>query len=779
MTTGSVVRRFVPLRPSPQEEDPFDKQRIEMVRGYYFDDQDDALAPRDRQVEENIRMLCGQQYHVWSPVFGRYIDAARLMAAREREWQQMPVLDRLLKWYMLTHARITENPPIVSFVPGPDNLDAQLAETMDTIFKTKWREAGLIDVWDTVAGWLIVAGRAGAITRIVLDRGAPQPWSGFAEIPLLGLDGQPVMGQDQQPMTVGVEGPMMRGEGGDLAPMMQAMQREGGEGYDLAPQEGAQPYAPPEGDIEVQALSPFEFRGEWGPTPWHQKRWHSARFYLSPEAAYELTGEEIAPDITHDESVSTGIAQRVLFGSGWFGSADGGGLLSGERPAFKEGLVEITCAWAAPCSRPGMEQTPDSPGGRFAMVTRAKVLRDGPRPVAYPYVSPIQCWDFLRIPGRPSGSTPQEVLNGPQRQYNTGYRRLGNHAAMLTNPTALIDNESGIKQGQWTNKPGQGVLLRRRPGVAAVEYVSPPPIGPDAWRLMEFLRDHMEDIGNLLGTEGDSPTEGASGELVKELRFNSDRFVGPTLRRAAEEFARMMETWIAVLPVVWTREKILRYAGDDNIARTMTVLPEMFTEGKVNVIPDIESMLPEGRGERQARVHQAWVEGVFGPPESPEARMQYLSLGRFAHLSRLAKPGGVHRTMAEQENGRLMRGEPAATIPIYEWQDHLVHLMVIEDFMSGPEFEKQDPFVQAQFVEHRLRHIFFVQQQQAMALQAQAAEQQAMAPAEGGGNGKPGGKGKGAKDQPSEGRPMPPESAAEHRTGDEPAGRYPTQAGSA
>ena len=622
------------------------------------------------------------------------------------------------------------------------------------------------------------------MTRIVLDKGARQPWSGFAEVPLLGLDGLPVIGEDQQPTMVGVEGPFARSQLGDgsaqFDPIMQAIQRQGG-GHDLVPREGMEPYAPPEGDIEVHALSPFEFRGEWGPTPWHQKRWHSARFYLSPEAAYELTGEELEPDVALDDSAEAGIAQRVLFGSGWFGAADGGGLLSGDRPAFKDGLVEVTAAWAAPCNRPGMEQTQGSPGGRFTMVTRKKVLRDGPRPVAYPYVSPIQCWDFLRVPGRPSGTTPQEVLNGPQRQYNTGYRRIGNHAAMLTNPTALIDNESGIKQNQWTNKPGQGVLLRRRPGVPAVEYIAPPPIGPDAWRIMEFLRDHMEDIGNLLGTEGDAPTEGASGELVKELRFNSDRFVGPTLRRAAEEFGRMMETWIAVLPVVWTREKILRYAGDDNIARTMSVLPEMFTEGKVNVIPDIESMLPEGRGERQARVHQAWLEGVFGEPLSPEARMQYLSLGRFAHMSRLAKPGGVHRTMAEQENGRLMRGEEAATIPVYEWHDHLVHLMVIEEFMAGPEFEKQDPFIQLQFVEHRMRHIFFMQQQAQMALEQQAAEQAVLAPPE---NGKPPtGKGAaknkaGPSGSPSQGRPMPPESAAEHRTGDEPAGRYPTAAGS-
>jgi len=37
------------------------------------------------------------------------------------------------------------------------------------------------------------------------------------------------------------------------------------------------------------------------------------------------------------------------------------------------------------------------------------------------------------------------------------------------------------------------------------------------------------------------------------------------------------------------------------------------------------------------------------------------------HLSRAAKPGGIHTTTAEQENGQLLLGVDPRTIPVYTW----------------------------------------------------------------------------------------------------------------
>jgi hypothetical protein len=66
----------------------------------------------------------------------------------------------MLPWFVLTHARATENQPIVTFVPGPDRADAELAEVLDIAMKSLWFETGMEDVHDRLMAWVIAAGRA-------------------------------------------------------------------------------------------------------------------------------------------------------------------------------------------------------------------------------------------------------------------------------------------------------------------------------------------------------------------------------------------------------------------------------------------------------------------------------------------------------------------------------------------------------------------------------------------------------------------------------------------
>jgi hypothetical protein len=114
-------------------------------------------------------------------------------------------------------------------------------------------------------------------------------------------------------------------------------------------------------------------------------------------------------------------------------------------------------------------------------------------------------------------------------------------------------------------------------------------------------------------------------------------------------------------------------------------------------------MLPEGRGERQQQVYKMFLDGLFGDPLSPDARRKFWEMARFPHLGRAAKPGGIHTTTAEQENGKLLLGMPAVQVPVFEWYDDEAHLATHEFYMASPEFLKADPAVQDQFVLHRRR----------------------------------------------------------------------------
>lgn len=733
---GNFSEKIVPLRQG-NAEDSNDSKRIEMVRGGGgWGRYDDLLRNYNRQVEENVRMLSGQQYSIYHPVLQRWLDVTDWMDEDERRWRQRPVFNRLLPWYMVTHARATENPPIVTFVPGPDRIDAELAEVLDISQKTLWRELGMTDKHDLLMGWVIVAGRGHLLTRVDPTRGPLKPWIGMADVPYMIDDGSGELQPQTDPNTgevitePGVEGIPHDKNGMPLA--------------HIAP-DGiltitGEPHMEREGTLHVDVLSPLQVRGSWGPQPWHDKREHYIRTFHTPEEVYDMTGMEVEPDVRGSGVTDVGELERILFGTGFFGSHDQrwGSQLSA---VSSEGYVELTQRWQAPSPYAGMEETEESAGGRFTLCSRTTVLYDGVRPGKFPYTSPLNTFEFVRIPGRPVGTTPQEALNPAQRAYNDGYARIKEHVNLSTNPKGIIDTMSGIKSGQFTNAPGENYVVTRRPGVPALEFVSPPPLGEDVYKLQEMLLREITEIGQLQNSSSELPRD-ASGELIKELRFDDDRFLGPTMRRAVEEYGRFIQNMQVFLPMIWDEQKILNYAGDDNVARTIVVMPYMFEKGKVNVVPDVESMLPEGRGERAQQVYRMYMDGLLdGPPGTPEAIKKFYELAHFPHLSRTAKPGGIDRVTAEQENGQLVQGEDPRNIPVFEWYNHEVHIGVLEQFMKSPEFKKQPPPIQDAFVFHRRAHMMYLQMQQAQALQAAVAQQAAMNPQRALG---PGGNGGGA-----------------------------------
>jgi hypothetical protein len=706
MAGGLASYRNTPPLRTENQPDNLDASRLQHARAFWHS-QDEALRRRDRQIEENVRMLAGQQWTVYNPWLQKWIDVSDWMTDDERRWRQRPVINRLLYWYMLTHSRLTENLPIVAFQPSSaDRFDAMLAEVMDTIFKSIWRDAGMTEVNDLIHAWMIVAGRAYATSRVDPTRGDLVPWIGQANLQLLDQFGQPT----------GISRPVgpvpFDASGRPLARLV-----DGGAAYEVT----GEPHVEREGMIAVDVLAPLQVRGEWGPTPWHMKRWHASTIFLPADKVAELYGVEVEPDTFADEFENSGEVFRVLLGGGYYGAAEGRGTLGIGDSQNKEGLVRIQSLWQAPCDFPGMEETEESPGGRLLVTTKTRVLADTARPARFRYTSPIRCFNFVNLPGRPSGTTPLEMLNPIQRTYNRGWAQILEHRNLVTNPIMMVDEASGLGDLQPTNKPGQVVTVNMRTGVTPILYAAPPQLSEDVWRTQALLLQEMKDLGYSEGSEGDTPTTNASGELVKELRFNSDRFIGATPKRSAEEYGRMVEDWIAIVPTIWPTEKIIAFAGEDQVIKTVTVLPEMFKQGKVNVVPDVESMLPEGRGERQNNMKALYTMGVWGPPGTPEASAKLLEVLRFPHMGQAGRPGGADRVTAEQENNRLVRNEPAITIPIFPWYDSLVHLAVHEQFMKSPEFLKLDPAIQEQFLIHWQAHQVHAQQMMAQMMAQQAA----------------------------------------------------------
>lgn len=776
-TSPKPTSRHIPLREiADQPDEEFDGRRLVLVRDGWSQF-DDLLRQQNRQIEENVRMLSGQQTAVYHPALGRYIDIADWMTDEERRWRARPVINKLMPWAIITHARMTENQPIVTFVPGPDRADAELAEILDIAVKTAWFEANMEDVHDRLMMWVLTAGRAHLLSRINPNKGPLRKWVGEGMVPMVDMNDRPVSDQDggqgQQQVPDGV--PYDK-DGNALAKWRVHDPENPSLGGELVPT--GTPHSACIGAIECDVLTPMQVRGSWGPQPWHQKRVHYIKSYHAPEDIYDMFGVEVEPTIRGGQVSDVSELERLLYGSGFYGAVDGyrDAQLSGTNV---DGYVELTQRWEAPCNYPGMQRTQEDPGGRWTVCTPTEVLRDGPRIAPFPYTSPLNTFDFVRLAGRNGGTTPQEALNPIQRAVNADFGMVRDHIQLNANPQTVIDGMSGLKAGQRSNRPGANYVLTRRPGVPAIEHVQPPRMSDDVYKHMELMDREFQEVGFSAGVN-EPGTPGDSGEKVKEVRFNTDRFLGPTMRRAAGEYGRLYDTWRCLFPLIWDMETTIHYAGDDNVARTVAVYPELWKEGQCNVRPDVESMLPEGRGEKQEKALAMYQMGMFGLIGSPQALRKFWEMAHMPHLSRFAKPGGIHTTTAEQENGKLVLGTPAQDIPVFEWYDDEAHLAVHEHFMASPEFLKLDPQIQDGFVLHRQAHLFNASQKLAQAAMQQGALQNMIGPAAGPGGGRPAGGGPpgagSAKTPNGNGKPVRPEPPTPP-TGPIPGNVMPTAAG--
>jgi hypothetical protein len=734
---GSVARsQLVPFRAKPDQEDTNDQERVQLVTKRWKS-QDAAYLGFSKTVEEHIRMLSGRQWDVWSEVLGRFVDVLQYMSEDERKHRMRPVMDYLGYWFLLTLSKASENPPVVSFLPATsDRLDAMLAEVMDPIWKTLFDEMEMDARTMRAISWALVAGEAHAITRVDFSSGSPRKLIAPAVLSLDRADGTSIERiADAVPYG---------SDGNPLAQLVEDPENEGQYGYDVT----GDPYEDREGSPKVDIPCPLQVRAQWGQhIPWRDKRWIAHEWFLTPEEVEQQFGVKCDPDhYPADDERGPGYLERMLFGAGYYGAARSEpvpvtGYADGQA-THVEGFVRGITMWEKPIdgfsdeTDDAEDGTPGSPGGRLLVVVPSahKVLWDSKRPFRTECAGPIRRMAFIEIPGRPFGSTPLEKLVPLQKRLNRIEAQIAEHTNLCTNPILMKHEACGIDDDEFEARPGLILTHGYNGAGRAAEWLAPPQLSGDVWRHKADVREQLFTIGAMAGNQSEAPTQNSSGELVEQLRFNADRPLAPLTRNLVLWIADVAEDVLAVLPTIWTEEKVIAYSGSDNVIRTVTVLPEMFS-GRVNVKPSIESAGAESKEKKQSRLIQLYQLGAFGniadPAQQPRAAMQLLQLIQFPDLNRASRPGGVDRVMAEHNLGRLVRGEEAQAIPLLEVYDFSVHQAVTEEFMKAPEYMAQDQSIQQQFVVFHEMILLANQVKQMNAIQRAMPLAQAQAVAQG------------------------------------------------
>lgn len=674
-TLDQTAQSGLPKGPPPAIKDPglagqddgMDRLRIQLVRSRWAH-QDMALLERDKQVETHCRMLMGDHWSVWSSVAGTFVNVAEAMGLPEALWRELPRVNKLADWFDLTVARLTENTPVLGAAPrDADRTSALLAQASDVLLPKLWDDLDMSRRVFEIVGWM--AGAGWCFTKTYPD--------------FSGLD-------------------------------LNADQASNG------------------GRLVTRVLGPLDCRGEWGNTAWQEKRWHIHRAFLTPEQVTDTYGVEVKADTSITGTSATSFYRtRLERGPGHYGATDlngfGWGTTTLGPPAE---LVTVDEMWERP--------SPQFPQGRLLIVTANTVLHDGPRPfpklAEYNLTSPITYVEWMRVPGRPFGTSPIERGTPIQRQINSGVRQILLHRAKTTNPMLLINADTGLTEedADGFGQPGSTRVVQFPTNTTQppMMYVAPAALGKDAWETQEYLERQFEKIMDLEGAGGMPQTQNASGEQVKELRFNSDRPISVPVRHLALALEEIGCLWYCILPLLWPAEQVVAYTGEDEAARTLTLLPE-FWDGKVKVQINAESMMPRSRQEREAQAFRDYGAGLFGAPGTPEANQRYYKAARYPDMDDTELPTGVDAVTMKRIIAEIAQGAPAQAVPMLEQWNYTVMKATLRESMAAPEFLEYPPPVQAelQMLWQRLNDAELVQahvqmgrqmRAQAMAMQLQA-----------------------------------------------------------
>jgi hypothetical protein len=667
----------VPVLRDGPDDDGLDALRCKLVTDRW-NKQDMFLLERDVAVEDACRMLMGDQWSIWSPRLNKRVNLSDVMGMPDQAFQSLPCFNLVQKWYGLTLARLTENAPVLGAEPrDSDHESILLAEAADVVLPKLWDDCRMSEKTFEMVGWQAAAGWFFTKVTAETAEGAIVPMVGPAMLP--APDGS----------HVPVEHAAFDVHGQPMGSIVQ--QDDGTFGYHLGDDETAGTLT--EGRPQVRVLSPLECRGEWGNhIPWQDKRWHIHLAFMEPQEVKKKFGVDCQPDTSVDGgTMMAHYRLRLERGSGHYG------VTGQTAPSGPQGTGPQTdlCAVYEMWERPSK----DFPEGRLLIVTNNYVLFDGERPFPklkdYGYTSPIVYGEWLRQAGRGYGTTPLEMGLPIQRQINKGWRQILQHRARVTNPVAIFDRGAGLTEEDMDsfNTPGMRIGAEFPNGATSsyepVRFVAPAPLSADVYKIQEMLTEQFNDIMGLAGAEGIAQGSDASGEQVKELRFNSDRPISVPVRNLATALEQVGNLMFCILPVVWPTQQLIHYLGDDNQARTMEILPEMW-DGQCHVRIDAESMLPRSRQEREQMAMQRFMGGVYGPPGTPAATSKYMQQSAFPDNDQLTGPDGPTRPTANQLIGKILQGQDPRQIPMLMQWNYIVMRQVVEDHMAAPEFQKAD-----------------------------------------------------------------------------------------
>lgn len=633
--------------------------------------------PYLRQVEENVRNLAGYQYDAYIPELQEFVNLAQFFVPSDERWRRFPVVNWLTqRFFLQAIAKLTENPPVLGAMPATsDQRDAETAQIVDPWLKYQWHRMGMAEKLYGSYGWLLTAGAFWHKYWWDPNAGPSETWTADAVLTVLGetrvyTDAPYVIGPDGQPTPH-----VLTDESGQMA--------LDGNGQ---PQFG-DPHRQPLGDLNCSVIPPTSIVTPYGPeAPW-EKPWLQHEYYLTPETVWErfqvdCEGETefSGPDDGYDDLLRR-MEYTSYYGNPANPEANIGLFFGTGQPEPTEGMVRVIERWIRAC--------PQYPQGRLMICAGQQQAQDDINPYVTPQrskvVVPFHYFPKPGLPFRQEGHMDLENLIPVARAKNRAFGGMLDASALNEQPIRLVNiNAVSDDQDDKLNQPG-GIVYHNGTAPDPVRYLTPPALPQHLKDMDSLLTEELEGMGGISAPPSAPVSSDPSGELLREQRFDADRPWGATLRYHGEEWARAGQTMLDIAAVCQSDERFITIAGEDQIARFLTVRPEMF-EGQVHVRCSPESAVLETRQDKQNRLLNLFVTMSKLPPPLAQSLAKTLNV---PDIQRAILPNAQAWSTAQQNLAWMWQTGQVA--PVLPEQDHQTFIQTVTEWQQRPEWQTATP----------------------------------------------------------------------------------------
>lgn len=430
------------------------------------------------------------------------------------------------------------------------------------------------------------------------------------------------------------------------------------------------------GEAEVRVASVLDvFRDPFG-------RHVIERRFMCPEQIEYEYGVKVEPERVDEDTVEDKISR----------------LLEGEKN--DKDLTQGSYIYNKFC-----KPTVEYPKGRMIVCSQNKLIYDGEIPSECRLRTPVIEFRYQDLGFSQYSQGAIEQVVDLQQDYNFTLTRI---AHIKKNLTGKIMAPRGSKMSaKWDDEVGQIIYYTQglKPG-----YEAPAQVPAYLYEEIRRIREDMENLMNSHDSSmGRDPSQVKSGVGISNLAEIDNSMISPELLSFENKLGYFVETVLDIVQEKYNERRILKVTGDNMAYEIKSFIgSDLFGQKKIMV--KMGSNLPLGQQDRQNYIIMLRDKGFISSERAKE-------LLEFGDLDGVYK--GLDETSAKNDILNTIEGNMQVIAEPFE--DHTIHLKVINDFRKGSIYAKLDPQV-------RQRIDYLAQQHQEMLLNEQQAAGQLGAP---------------------------------------------------